>query len=69
MSCDNQPGPCHFICTDTPELTVQWLQLDSGREYSTEDIQLLHSSATSETLLTHRLVIVERFLNSKLNNY
>ncbi|PVD34730.1 hypothetical protein C0Q70_06007 [Pomacea canaliculata] len=42
---------------DTPELTVQWLQLDSGREYSTEDIQLLHSSATSETLLTHRVTL------------
>jgi hypothetical protein len=37
-------------------LMVKWLQLDSGREYTQDDLTLILESATSQELLLHKYV-------------
>ena len=49
----------HCIVLTVPEseqLLVKWLQLDSGREYTEEELTVILQSATSESLLVHRSV-------------
>ncbi|KAL8604081.1 hypothetical protein ACOMHN_024906 [Nucella lapillus] len=38
-------------------LTVRWLQLDSGRDYTQDDLTVILQSATLESLLEHRLAM------------
>ena len=49
----------HCVVLTVPEseqLLVKWLQLDSGREYTEEELTVILQSATSESLLVHRSV-------------
>ncbi|KAK7485956.1 hypothetical protein BaRGS_00022822 [Batillaria attramentaria] len=48
------------------ELWVKWLQVDAGREYTAEDITMLHNSATSESLLSHSLAL--KVVNTQLTD-
>ena len=49
----------HCVVLTVPEseqLLVKWLQLDSGREYTEEELTVILQSATSESMLVHRSV-------------
>ncbi|XP_070196653.1 uncharacterized protein [Littorina saxatilis] len=51
---------------DDEKLTVKWLQLDSGREYTEDDLTIILQSATSESLLVHRLTL--KVFNTQLTD-